>query len=512
MLLFFTPFTPGQVTLITVIVVVFALLVAGNGLLAYLLFYRKKKRKLCTASLQQRREELLEELNNLRFTAISQGVEEDEIDETLDDADDEADEDAEQDDLDADETEEEAEEDVSVFNAEILAVKDMSDELRQKFGFVGEEYERKRYYVRASYSFEAKLRFADYEVKRRYAEICDEIARYKSVSQKRSFRQERVYSGRKTWALLLMRGKTLCIALALNPKDYQNTKYRGIDKSDKKRFANTPMLIKLTSDRRLSYAKYLLSAVAQNNAASAQQAESRRYDLAKLPFDELLAQKQAKLTVLGEAEELDDFDDDFADVAATEGTSVRAGILRISDMTDEMLKRLNLIGHEFDNKSYYVRYNYGFEAKLRTASDTVKQRYVSLADEIGLYKKMTLNGSFRQQRIYCGRKTLGVLLFKGKTLCIALALNPKDYQNTKYRGEDVSDKKRFAKTPMLIRLTSERKVGYAKYLLNRLAEEKLIVMNPSPRKGNYDLQAMDMGELFANNLLKITVIGEVPQK
>lgn len=504
MLLFATPFNGGQLALIIVIAAVVVLLAAANGLILFLLHRKKQRSKLCTPALQRRREELLEELNNLRNTDFvsAADADEDEADEPLEDEPDEE----EQDDIEGDVVPEGA-----VFSAEIMAVRDMSDEMRQKFGFIGLEYRRKQYYVRATYSFEARLRSADYAVKRRYAELCDELARYKGVAQKRSFRQERAYIGRKTIALMLMRGKTLCIAIAADPKQYQDTKYRGIDVSDRKRFANTPMLIKITSERRLSYAKYLLGLVAEQYGAKKQQLVSGRYDLAAQSLDDLFAANLVKLTVLGEADELAYLDDESAEVAAAQ-VSVRAGILHIRDMTDEMIIRLGLLGHEFDNKSYYVRYNYGFEAKLRSASDEMKQRYVEFVDELGWYKKVKLNKGFRQQTVRYGNKTLCALLFKGKTLCIAFALDPDEYKDTKYRGIDVRDVKRFAKTPMLLKITSKRRLFYAKYLLNRMAEDKLIEMNHSQITGTYDLTRMSMGEMFAKDLLKIKIIGEVPKE
>ena len=118
-------------------------------------------------------------------------------------------------------------------DAEILTVAKTSAEAKAKLGFESSEYDQKRYYVRYSLGFDAKLRLSGDEVKERYQALMNEISQYKGVKVKSSYRQQRIYKGRKTLGLIVFCGKTLCIALALNPAEYENTKYRGIDKSDK---------------------------------------------------------------------------------------------------------------------------------------------------------------------------------------------------------------------------------------------------------------------------------------
>ena len=75
----------------------------------------------------------------------------------------------------------------------------------------------------------------------------------------------------------------------------------------------------------------------------------------------------------------------------------------------------------------------------------------------------------RQVYVHRGRKQVAQFLFKGRTLCAAFALDPLEYMATKYHGEDVSGWKRFAKTPMLLRVVSPRKLRYALHLLAQAA-------------------------------------------
>ena len=56
----------------------------------------------------------------------------------------------------------------------------------------------------------------------------------------------------------------------------------------------------------------------------------------------------------------------------------------------------------------------------------------------------------------------------GKKCCASFALDPKDYENSKYFFKDVSDVKKYEKTPLLMKITSPRKVKYTKELLEMI--------------------------------------------
>lgn len=507
-------FTEAQTNLIITLAVVFAVLFAGNAALLVVLLYKRKKRKLFTQALQQRREELLEELAALRYFKPKEKEDEDkeeaeEIGELVLEESEIVD-----DEIDDDEGSENERPQGVRFAAEILAVRDMSALMREHFGFIGAQFDRKCYYVRCAYSFEAKLRAASRETKILYAQLMDEVARYPGLKVKRGFRQERIYSGRKTFAILVFKGKTLCIAMALDPADYADTKYRGKDMTQIKRYAQTPMLIRITSTRRMRYIKYLIAQLsALRGIESTGEAKRGKYNLGAKTRNELFARDLVKIAILGEAPDLEGNLSENAtgedEVAVSDGR-FRLNILPVSEMSPLMRKRLGLAGAEYDKKRYFVRFVYGFESRLRYSSQEVKERYASFVDETGLYKKLIIRCGFRQQRIFSGHKTVGLILFKGKTLCVALALDPKKYENTKYRAIDASDIKRFEKTPMLVKITSDRRLGYAKYLLNRLAEERGLPLREQPAKLDYTVDELTFDELYASNLVKVLVIGEVP--
>ncbi|HIY99430.1 MAG TPA: uL15 family ribosomal protein [Firmicutes bacterium] len=124
-----------------------------------------------------------------------------------------------------------------------------------------------------------------------------------------------------------------------------------------------------------------------------------------------------------------------------------------------------------DGRRILVRYNYSFRAKLIQAPEEIQDRFGQLMDEFASYPKVKTKESWKQVRVYSGRKTLASVLFKGRKLCVAYALDPKAYEDTKYHGLDMSEIKRYEKTPMLLKVISDRKLRYAKYLFAQVAAQ-----------------------------------------
>lgn len=118
-----------------------------------------------------------------------------------------------------------------------------------------------------------------------------------------------------------------------------------------------------------------------------------------------------------------------------------------------------------------IRYSYSFMAKLIQSDEETQARYGEVKDYAKSYNKVRVSVSWRQARISSGRNVLAVAVFKGRKICIAYALDPAQYEGSKYGGQDISEVKRFEKTPYLIRLTSKRKVKYAKELFDAVAEK-----------------------------------------
>ena len=66
------------------------------------------------------------------------------------------------------------------------------------------------------------------------------------------------------------------------------------------------------------------------------------------------------------------------------------------------------------------------------------------------------------------QKLFANLTFSGKKLVVAMALNPSDYVDSKYKFKDMSEVRKYAETPFVMKVTSGLKVRQIKELLTSM--------------------------------------------
>lgn len=115
--------------------------------------------------------------------------------------------------------------------------------------------------VRYDRSLTAKICQLKSETKEWYSEIKNEILSYERVKDRMSWRRESFRVGRMTVARLTIRGKTLCLMLAVEPDGYTGTKFTVEDVSNVDSTADTPTLYRIKSIRRLKYAKEMVAGI-----------------------------------------------------------------------------------------------------------------------------------------------------------------------------------------------------------------------------------------------------------
>ncbi|MDE7213008.1 MAG: hypothetical protein K2N42_00335, partial [Anaeroplasmataceae bacterium] len=115
-----------------------------------------------------------------------------------------------------------------------------------------------------------------------------------------------------------------------------------------------------------------------------------------------------------------------------------------------------------------VRYNRSFLARLIQASDLLKNRYSELKNHILSYRGVKDKISWKKETFRVGRKTLVTFVVRGKTLCLSMALDPKQFEDTKYKVDDLSVRSPKSKTPCLYRISNDRRFHYAKELIDML--------------------------------------------
>ena len=134
---------------------------------------------------------------------------------------------------------------------------DDDEEEESTSSFITEGTERVRY----NRSFTAKICQLNNETKEWYSELKNELLSYERIKDRMSWKRESFRIGRLTLARLAVRGKTLCLLLAVEPISYNGTKYTVEDVSNVESTADTPTLYRIKSARRLKYAKEMLEGI-----------------------------------------------------------------------------------------------------------------------------------------------------------------------------------------------------------------------------------------------------------
>ncbi len=117
-----------------------------------------------------------------------------------------------------------------------------------------------------------------------------------------------------------------------------------------------------------------------------------------------------------------------------------------------------------------VRYDYSFRAKLHLAKEETRHFYEDITSFVESYG-LTINKSWSKERIQLGKKTYAIMSFKGLKLAVSFALNPQDYQGTKYKLVDVSNVKKFAQFPAQMKVTSDRKAIWVTELIKDMLKK-----------------------------------------
>ena len=153
------------------------------------------------------------------------------------------------------ETEDDQEEDET--EAEDKTDTDKDDDEEETSSFVTEGEERVRY----DRSLNAKLIQLKDESKEWYSQLKNELLSYERVNPRMSWKRESFRIGRATFARIIVRGRTLCLLLAVDPSGFSGTKFFVEDVGHIASMADTPCLYRIKSSRRIKYAKELIAAV-----------------------------------------------------------------------------------------------------------------------------------------------------------------------------------------------------------------------------------------------------------
>ena len=113
-------------------------------------------------------------------------------------------------------------------------------------------------------SFLAKLSLSGDNIIGYYSQIKNELLSYKKVHSRISWGYETFRIGRKLVAILTVRGKTLKLYTALDPKTFEGTKVKVANVEGIKKYTSVPCLLKIKNNRNFKYSFGIIREVASN--------------------------------------------------------------------------------------------------------------------------------------------------------------------------------------------------------------------------------------------------------
>ena len=222
--------------------------------------------------------------------------------------------------------------------------------------------------------------------------------------------------------------------------------------------------------------------------------------VAEEPAEEPVAEEAV---TVDEAEEDEEAEEETAD-EVVESEEVDLGNIEITFEPEDMsVIEAEELAAGNGLPSFYNgrRCNYSFEAKLHLANSETRLYYSEIAAFIASYG-LKINRSWSKERIQIGKKTYAMFIFKGLKLTVSFALDPAEYENTKYKLKDVSHVKKFSQVPAQMKITSLRKVKWVKELFTQMFTKEGIENKNLPVKVK-PIRAKRRSELLKQNLIKI---------
>ena len=340
------------------------------------------------------------------------------------------------------------------------------------------------------------------KAKEYYSEIKNYALSF-GVKPRLSWKAESFYLGRNTYLVAKVRGKTLNLFLALDPKAYEETVYHQVDVSDKKTYEKTPMMLRVKSDLGLKKAKKLIEEMLTAAGLTETGTESVDY-VAMYPYEEtdaliekklikrferhLDATESAEVIRRGEVKNEPEVEatacapaeepaPEEAPAAENEGEE---------DEEDVLFEIVETPAEEGAEEKLVTlkKLVKGFAAKMKQGDQERKDYYAEIKAKLLSYKGVRVLESFSGDGYKKGMQPLLKSRIRGKTLCLFFALDTDSYKQTVYRQQYKGDTKAYAATPMMVRVKSEQGLKRALRLIEELEK-------------NYDLKPGTPADLVA---------------
>ena len=176
---------------------------------------------------------------------------------------------------------------------------------------------------------------------------------------------------------------------------------------------------------------------------------------------------EAVVEAVAENDSDDDDEDDSLDGIDTSG-------LEFIDIMAEPDRYREMLEMEARGEVRLVsRYRRSSRSRMIQSRDNVQEYYSILKNALLSYKGIKSRLSWDYDSFNRGRVKVAKITAKTRTVYLYLAIDPATLQDTKYFFEDMSDKKKYAEVPVLLKIKGERKLKHALELIEKVCGEEL---------------------------------------
>ncbi len=356
--------------------------------------------------------------------------------------------------------------------------------------------------IRLHRSFTARLIQADESIQNYYNEIKNHLLSYKGVKSRISWKAESYKKGRIHVARADIKGKKLYLYLALDPTEFEESKYFFNDVSAKNK--ELPLLMKVRSDRGLKHAIELIEILAGKLGLVRFDRVPEDY---RMPYEsdaELLKRELIKLvkvdTVLEDAKPQELAEEQASAVEVPSEEPVTEQALEANESEEPVvMESAELILSAPDGISE-IRLHRSFTARLIQADESIQNYYNEIKNHLLSYKGVKSRISWKAESYKKGRIHVARADIKGKKLYLYLALDPTEFEESKYFFNDVSAKNK--ELPLLMKVRSDRGLKHAIELIEILAG-KLGLLRFDRVSEDYRMPYESDAELLKRELIKV---------
>ncbi|MBQ8174958.1 MAG: uL15 family ribosomal protein [Clostridia bacterium] len=120
-----------------------------------------------------------------------------------------------------------------------------------------------------------------------------------------------------------------------------------------------------------------------------------------------------------------------------------------------------------DGRRVLIKQRQSFRARMIQACDESKGYYSELKNYLLSFDGVVASDSWNYESYGAARRQLAKINITGKTIVLFLALDPASLEGSKYKFDDVGDRKRYEKTPVKLKIRSARSFKWAKELIDQ---------------------------------------------